>query len=160
MSEREPGINPYDGYRVSIEDDPYDKVVRLYVEVRLNGEQAMSPVCVATVPSDGEGQGEVLRLSDFLRSLCRYANSGGDLQVLMRFLASDALDALVQFKFSIPEHLQLVSHTDTDAGFQYIFHNMVRDTYLVVTEDCYAEELEADELWGSLVDDYHERHFA
>lgn len=142
-------INPYDGYRVfAVNTGQTDEI---YVSLRLGGQLVTEPLKVMTFNTQDKPACEPERSLYALSALCRYLNSGGNWDYL-----TDAINdthrsirhLVEQYTLEFPSELECIGLTAEDS-FQMFFHNTVEDTYLVVTEDCYCEEMSGVDLLGS-----------
>ena len=142
-------INPYDGYRVSaVSTGLWDQI---HLSLRLGGQLVCEPVRVMTWSRADKPACEPERTLYALSALCRYLNSGGNWDYLTEAIHghSRSMSCFVeQYKLEFPSDLECIGLTAEDS-FQMFFHNTVEDTYLVVTEDCYCEEMSGVDLLGS-----------
>lgn len=142
-------INPYDGYRVfAVTTGQGDEI---YLSLRLGGHLVSEPVKIWGILAADKPACEPERTLYALSALCRYLNSGGNWDYLMDAISdtrSSMRQMVEQFTLEFPSDLECIGLTAEDS-FQMFFHNTVEDTYLVVTEDCYCEEMSGVDLLGS-----------
>ena len=139
-------LNPHDGLRLSRQEDPVNKQICLVVQMYAEGAGVGEPF-VFRIASEAEA----LRCEYVLTAVCRYVNSGGMVEHLCVALR-DFFRYLTAFDCCLPAELQLINYADTEYGFQYVFYNSGQNTYCVVTEDVYAEELSPGDFLESVSD--------
>ena len=144
-------INPYDGYRVfSITSREGSEV---YATLRVGGELVREPLKLITFGHGDKESVEPDRFLYALTALCRYLNAGGDWWTLMDAVhgTSCSMSCLVgRHTLEFPPELECIGLTPDDS-FQAYFHNTSTDTYLVVSEDCYCEEMSGVDFMGSFI---------
>jgi hypothetical protein len=141
-------INPYDGYRIFSTQSSLGH--RLFVTLRVGGELVIPPRCVQDYPPGPESDAQLTRDTFLLTAVCRYFQMGGtpwDVQMLLEE-GSDFSRYVNEYTLEFPPEWQCVGYSGCDE-FQTFFHNDVTDTYLVVEEDCYCEEMGGEDLIAS-----------
>jgi len=136
--------NPYDGYRIEIVDVP-DRIS--IVLVLYAGGVRQSEKVIMAFKNDAQGQGAAASLRHVLRGVCRYLNSGGQMDSLLLLLNDESFGA---HETSLPEDWILFDQSSDETTFVSTFANSKTGKIIFLEEDCYSEEMDAIDVLNEM----------